>query len=305
MAKQGELYYRDNALVIPRNGTLRQDIITHCHDPPARGHPCARRTCIAVERYYWWPSIKPDVDLYVATCDSCQRMKHTTRKAAGLLQPLPIPPEEHKLKSWVMDFAPALPCTENGNDQILVMVDRLTRYTLLRACPSGCTAEQVVNILQELTAPYGDPRMLVCDRDSRFKADAFKTHAVQIGCELILASVDHHETVGLAERQIRTIKTYLRHYINAEHTNWGETPLRSTTGAQRLPLRVPWLLPKLLRSRHRAHRTPHHVRPAGRSLLSQRVAPRVRTSKDAARRSTPQASHFRQQEETRRALPHR
>ena len=107
-----------------------------------------------------------------------------------------------------------------GHDLILVAVDRLSRYKVLMACPTGCTAEQTIEILQRNLAQYGDPLSFVCDRDSRFKSEAFKEYCASLGFEPILASSDHHETVGLAERAIQSIKVFLRHYINAEHTNW-------------------------------------------------------------------------------------
>ena len=41
-------------------------------------------------------------------------------------------------------------------------------------------------------------------------------------CEVTLASVDHHQSVGAAERKIAQIKQMMRHFINPTHTNWQE-----------------------------------------------------------------------------------
>lgn len=216
------LWYSNGALVIPNDGSLRQQCMEQFHDPPGCGHPDALRTRKAIERYYWWPSIVKDVQQYVATCDSCQRMKASRLRPGGFLQPLPIPAE--RLKHWVIDLAVKFNKTTRGYDSILVMVDRKTRYTLLRPCPAECDASNLVEIFLDATDMFGTPFSVVCDPDSRFKhADgAFQTRLRGLGCEVLVGSVDHHETVGLAERTIQTVKERLRHYIDATHTNWDD-----------------------------------------------------------------------------------
>ena len=121
-------------------------------------------------------------------------MKPARRRPAGLLQPLPTPAE--RLKHWVIDFAVALPQTSVGNESVLVMADRKTRYTLLHPCPAKCTAETAVKILLDATAIFGTPMSVVCDPDSRFKhtAGPFQTTLKALGCEVHIGTVDHHET---------------------------------------------------------------------------------------------------------------
>ena len=112
----------------------------------------------------------------------------------------------------------------DGNESVLVMVDRTTRYTLLRPCPEKCNAETAVKIMLDATAMFGTPMSVVCDPDSRFKHNAgpFQTTLKALGCEVHVGTIDHHETVGLAEHTIQSIKEQLRHYVNATHTNWTE-----------------------------------------------------------------------------------
>jgi hypothetical protein len=223
------LWFHKGALVIPNHDSLRTECISQYHDPPERGHQGPLKTKRAIERFYWWPSMGTDIARYIYTCDSCQRMKPLRKKPAGLIQPLPIPAE--RLKHWVIDFAVAFPCTAHGYDSVLVMVDRKTRYTLLRPCPANCTAAQAVQILLEATTTFGTPLSVVCDPDSRFRnaSGEFQTTLKGLGCTVHVGTVDHHETVGLAERTIQSVKEQLRHYINATHTNWADLllPLQS------------------------------------------------------------------------------
>jgi hypothetical protein len=53
-------------------------------------------------------------------------------------------------------------------------------------------------------------------------SEEVSSYAKAAGLNLRIASTDHHETVGLAERAIRTIKEHLRRYVDATHINWDE-----------------------------------------------------------------------------------
>jgi len=63
----------------------------------------------------------------VSTCDICQKEKPQRHALIGLLQPIPIPSQPFEVVS--MDFIPELPLS-NGFNNILVIVDKLTKYTI-------------------------------------------------------------------------------------------------------------------------------------------------------------------------------
>ena len=220
--QQDGLWFRNGALVLPRQGTLRQECMEQHHDPPARGHPGVRRTLLSIRKYYWWSSMEEDVHHYVATCDLCQRMKSGSQRPAGLMQPLPLPPATEKAKHWVMDYAVKLPRTARGNDSILIMVSRDGKYVLARACAYQHPTSEVIRTMRDATTPFGVPFSLVVDSDSRFTSKEFIQWTEDEQCKLHTASVDHHETVGLAERSIQAVKQHLRFYVDAQQTNWDE-----------------------------------------------------------------------------------
>jgi hypothetical protein len=99
------------------------------HDIPTAGRVGRDKTYKAISRQFWWPHIRQEVNKYVQTCESCQRNKISTRKPAGLLQPLPLP--THKWRDISMDFITQLPKTQSGYDAILVVVDRLQKCVTL------------------------------------------------------------------------------------------------------------------------------------------------------------------------------
>jgi hypothetical protein len=69
--------------------------------------------------------MKRDVAVYVALCDTCQRVKARHELPARLLQSLQVP--EWKWQEIAMDFIVGLPRTQSGYDSIWVIVDRLTK----------------------------------------------------------------------------------------------------------------------------------------------------------------------------------
>ena len=66
-----------------------------------------------------------DVQEFVQTCDSCQRMKTSPLKPAGLLQPLPVP--DFRWERVSVDLITHLPPTKQGHTAIVVFVDALSK----------------------------------------------------------------------------------------------------------------------------------------------------------------------------------
>ena len=218
---QSGLWYYEQALYVPDHYNIRMDCISMYHDAPSQGHPSAHRTLEAVRRFYYWPTICADVQEYVDTCDSCQRHKKSSQLPAGLLQATPVPSLLEKGRHWIVDFATKLPTTASGHCEIMVMKST-DKFTFLRECAVGMGAQGAADMFLATVRVFGNPISFRGDRDSRFTAEVFAKTLADVGCSVHLASVDHHESVGLAERSIRHIKETLRHFINPSHTNWRE-----------------------------------------------------------------------------------
>ena len=75
---------------------------------------------------FYWPRIKQEIWVFVRHCLVCQQQKYQTLSPVGLLQPLPIPTQIWEDIS--MDFIVGLEIS-NKFDTILVVVDRLSKYT--------------------------------------------------------------------------------------------------------------------------------------------------------------------------------
>ncbi|MCO5600675.1 hypothetical protein L7F22_054790 [Adiantum nelumboides] len=106
---------------------LREKVMTECHCPPYTGHRGIAITMKGVERYFYWPRLKKDVEEFVRSCLVCQKVKFDRHKAQGLLQPLSI--RTRPWESIAMDFIFALPRTQSGHDGIWTIIDRFSKQT--------------------------------------------------------------------------------------------------------------------------------------------------------------------------------
>ena len=107
-------------ICVPKDESLRGNIIKTHHDLPAAGHPGHYKTLELVSRNYFWPGKSREVKKYVQGCDMCQRTKIERRATAAPLQPHLIP--ERPWSHISMDLIGPLPMSQE-KDAILVVVD--------------------------------------------------------------------------------------------------------------------------------------------------------------------------------------
>ena len=67
-----DLLFFKNRLVIPAQGSLRQELLRRHHDDPRAGHGGSARTLELLQRNYHWEGIADNVKDYVGKCAICQ-----------------------------------------------------------------------------------------------------------------------------------------------------------------------------------------------------------------------------------------
>jgi hypothetical protein len=103
---------------------------------------------------------------FVAEFLVCQQNKVETIKTLGLLQPLAIPSQHWEKVS--MDFITGLPKFE-GKSVIMVIVDRLTKYTHFFALSHPFKANIFsIAFMETVQKLKGIPKIIVSDRDPIF-----------------------------------------------------------------------------------------------------------------------------------------
>lgn len=220
LSQRDGLWWKGNLVVVPDVPGLRHSILYELHDAPYSGHPGITKTMKAVQRLYWWPSLRDDVQTYVSTCASCQRNKAVSHKPAGLLQPLPIP--DSPWESVSMDFIVQLPKTTRGFDAIVVFVDRLTKMVHIAPTHTSVTAEGTAELfLDHVFKLHGMPSNIVTDRGSVFMGHFWSELMRLIGTRHSPSTAYHPQSDGQTERVNRVLEDMLRHYVGSlRHGDW-------------------------------------------------------------------------------------
>lgn len=204
---------------VPDNPELRTKILYEFHDTPTSAHFGVEKTLEHVSRQFSWPKMRETVATYIKTCDACQRHKAINTKAAGQLQPLPVP--EDKWSTVTMDLITRLPKTKTGYDAIVVFVDKLTKMVHYAPTHNTAKATDIAKIfLERVVRLHGIPQTIVSDRDTRFTGHFWRAVFTALGTKLAMSTAYHPQTDGQTERANRTLEENLRAYVNVKHDDW-------------------------------------------------------------------------------------
>jgi hypothetical protein len=189
------------------------------HDTPSAGHYGIAKTCKAIQKLFFWTSMREDVARYVTNCVSCARNKARRHAPYGRLQTIPVPK-----KPWYsvsMDLIIKLPVTARGHDSICVFVDRLTKMVHFMPCKEKLSAKGFAELYVDNVFRYhGLSEEFISDRDSRFTSEFWKGVTELLGTRLCVSSSFNPQTDGQTERVNQTLEAYLRHFVFATSNDW-------------------------------------------------------------------------------------
>jgi hypothetical protein len=208
-------------LYVPHDDKLRTRILAHCHDDITGAHFGRDKTLAAVQQRFRWQGLTTAVELYVSTCDSCQRNKPSQQLTPGALMPLALP--AYVGQEWSQDAVTGLPMTKRGHDAIQVYVERLTKVKHFHAThKSDGASELISSFIHTVVRPHGVPESIVSDRDPRFTAHYYAELTKLMGIKLNMSTARHPQSDGQTEREIRTLTTALRAYCNDNQDDWDD-----------------------------------------------------------------------------------
>jgi hypothetical protein len=119
-----------------------------------------------------------------------------------------------------MDFIPELP-ESNGYNNILVIIDKLTKYTIFIPTTTTITEKGTAELFfRHVIAQYGIPRQVISDRDTRWKGEFWKEICDQMGMKRALTTAYHPQADGQTEIMNQTLEISLRAYIGPDQDNW-------------------------------------------------------------------------------------
>ncbi|KAK4393014.1 Transposon Ty3-G Gag-Pol polyprotein [Sesamum angolense] len=200
--------------------TRQLAIPNYSYEAALGGHSGINGTYQRVKPLFYWPTLKGDINTWVKECEVCQRSKHENIHYPGLLQPLPIPDQAWSCIS--MDFIEGLPPSE-GKDSILVIVDRLTKYSHFLPLKHPYTASSIAKtFFDNIYKLHGLPVSIVTDRDRVFTSRLWKELFSMAGVSLDMSSAYHPQTDGQTERFNQCLENYLRCMCHQKPKKWAQ-----------------------------------------------------------------------------------
>lgn len=212
-------YLCNSRIYVPANFGVRILILQELHDSKYAGHFGVSKTSKAVDKFFWWPTLRADVKQYVVNCPVCRRNKPSHQKPAGLLQPLPVP--DRPWDSVSFDFITQLPVTTKGFDAICVFVDRLTKMAHFVPTSTTVSAIGFADLwVDHVYRLHGVAKEFISNRDTRFTSKFWEEATRLLGTKLCRSTAFHPQSDGQTERTNQTLEIYLRHFVSLSHDDW-------------------------------------------------------------------------------------
>ena len=216
-SRQGFLRFAHRTYV-PDFNDARVKILRARHDSRLAGHPGVNKTLELISRDYIWVGLRRDVELYVAGCDVCQRSKPSHQRSHPQLHPLEVAKVPWRHIS--MDFIEPLP-TANGFNSILVIVDRLTKWSVFVPTYTTLSARGLASLfISHIVSQHGLPDNIVSDRGTKFVSKFWRCLMSQLETALSFSTAYHPQTDGQTERVNQTVEQYLRVFTSFEQDDW-------------------------------------------------------------------------------------
>lgn len=211
------IYSHDDKLFIPKSG--REEILHAAHAAPLAGHGGHKATLSKLSDDYWWPDMAKDVNMFVDSCESCQRYKKTLTKF-GELTPFNV---TRPFEMWALDFIGPISKADDGCDQILVAIDHFSK--MIEATPCAERTSKIVSrfLIDNIYSRHGPPTSILVDNAGEMISKAVKETCKLIGTQHVRCTPYHSRGNPCVERVNRTIVQKMSLYIaenNKQEKDW-------------------------------------------------------------------------------------
>ena len=105
-----------------------------------------------------------DVDCYIKSCMTCQRVNKKLERLAATLHPIPVHSPWHRIG---IDLIGPLPLTKSGNCFIVTCSDFFTKWPEAAAI-SDKTAASVSKFIYQIITRHGSPVIIQSDQGREF-----------------------------------------------------------------------------------------------------------------------------------------
>ena len=179
-------------LIVPKN--LRKEMLERIHESHLGEEKCKSRA----RGTLYWPRMNTEISQMVSRCSICLEFRQGNRKE-------PIIAHEVKAQPFAKVGADLF---QFGGKDYLIVVDYYSKYPEI-ALLENKSAPSVILHLKSIFARHGIPEELIADNNP-FNSKDFESFAKEYGFKFSPCSPHYHQSNGLAERSVRTVKSMLK-----------------------------------------------------------------------------------------------
>ena len=174
------------------------------HESAMAGHLGVNKTYAKILNHFYWPHLRKDVSEYCKSCHVCQMVgKPNETIPVAPLKPIPICSEP--FSEIIIDCVSPLPKTKSGNQYLLTIMCRFTRFP--EAIPlCNIKAHRIVESLVKFFSLVGLPTLVQSDQGSNFMSNVMQQATYQLGIKQCKSATYHPESQGALERFHQTLE---------------------------------------------------------------------------------------------------
>ena len=94
-----DILYHQQAICIARS--IRRKVLEEAHASPYAGHRGIMATTNALERYFFWPTLRADIERYIRECLVCQKVKYDPRAQLRCMKDIDLHVSLSSTPSWI------------------------------------------------------------------------------------------------------------------------------------------------------------------------------------------------------------
>ena len=201
--------------VVPSH--LCSRLLEEMHDAPTRGHLGYSKTLHKLKQKFYWDGMRQDVENWIQSCQGCLTRKSPTHPIRQPMVPISA------VAPWQMvtiDIVGPLPRSSKGNQWILVMQDRFSKWPECAALRNVTAPTVARTFLIQVVTRHGIPLVVSSDRGAQFTSAVFQQLSKLLGMKQGLSTAYRPQTQGLVERWNRTMMEMLRQFTATTQKDW-------------------------------------------------------------------------------------
>ena len=210
------LLYKGAKLCIPQE--LQKIYLIEAHDSLMGGHLGEHKTLDRLSAYHW-RGMTRDVKLHVEACIPCGLKKPKPPGEKSKLMPA-LPRPYQPFSEINIDIIVGLPPSKRGNNCILIVVDKMSRWVEAYPLPNSTASTVATVLLTEFVSRFGCPLRIVSDRGSNFTSELLREVVGAMNIQQGFSPAYCPWVNGAVERANGSIVRMLRNFVNDTHDDW-------------------------------------------------------------------------------------